>query len=153
MAEAVYLFQRCNKLQASVTKNLTASTKYYAIDHGLMSAMNFKYTDDYGMLLENLVFMHLRSQGREITYYKGTAECNFVIHQSEKPIQAIQVCYQMADKNTRKRELRGLKEACNFLGLKKGTIVTLEEEETFMEDGIEVTVLPYYKSYHALQQT
>ncbi len=150
MAEAVYLFQRCNKLEASVTKNLTASTKYYAIDHGLMRAMNFKYSESYGLLLENLVFMQLRAYGREITYYKGKAECDFILHESEQPLKAVQVCYTLRDTDTKKREVRGLVEACKFLGLTKGTIVTLEEQDTFMEDSVEVEVLPYYTHYHKL---
>ncbi len=150
MAEAVYLFQRCNKHEASVTKNLTASTRYYAIDHGLMTAMNFQYSENYGLLFENLVFNHLRTRGREITYYKGKAECDFVLSEAEQPVKALQVCYQMQEPATREREIKGLVEACNYLGLKKGTIVTMEEEETLERDGVEVEVLPYYKKYKAV---
>lgn len=152
MAEAVYLFQRCNKLQASANKNLTASTKYYAIDHGLMSAMNFKYSGNYGLLLENLVYQHLRSHTREISYYKGKGECDFVRHESDEPVQALQVCYRMEEPDTREREIRGLVEACKFLELKQGTIVTLEEDETFERDGVEIRVLPYYWQYDELME-
>lgn len=150
MAEAVYLFQRCNKLEASVTKNLTASTRYNAIDHGLMTAMNFQYSENYGLLLENLVYNHLRSKGRDITYYKGKAECDFILHEAERPVKALQVCYKMEEPATREREIKGLVEACHYLGLKKGTIVTMEQEETLSRDGIEIAVIPYYKRYGEL---
>ncbi len=147
MAETVYLFQRCNKLQASVTKNLTASTKYYAIDHGLMTAMNHKYSENFGLLLENLVFIQLRKEGREISYYKDKYECDFVVYQSEMPVKAIQVCYKMQETNTREREIRGLVEACKFLKLSSGSIITAEEEGELERDGVEIKIIPYFKAF------
>ena len=42
--------------------------KIYTIDTGLLKAMPFRNASDYGPLLENIVFMHLRRNGYDIEY-------------------------------------------------------------------------------------
>ena len=42
--------------------------KIYTIDTGLLTAMSFRNSADSGLLLENMVFMHLRRQGYTFKY-------------------------------------------------------------------------------------
>ena len=58
-----------------------------------------------------------------------------------------QVCYSLQDADTKSREIRGLLLACDFLKLKRGTIVTYEEEDNINIGNIEIEVLPAYRYY------
>ncbi len=57
--------------------------------------------------LENLVFLNLRRNGKEIFYFKDKKECDFVIKEKNGITQAIQVCYNLNEDN-KKREIDGL---------------------------------------------
>jgi len=106
--------------------------KVYVIDPGVLEAMSLRMTDDRGALLENLVFMHLRRRGLAPEYYvtKNGAEVDFVLageHRSERRL--IQVCWDIHDSVTQKREVRALLSAMQELGLRRGTIVTWLDED------------------------
>jgi hypothetical protein len=51
------------------------------------------------------------------------------------------------DSDTRKREFRGLVEACRFLNVLEGTIITFDQEETLELDEIKVNVVAFYKYF------
>ena len=51
----------------------------YSIDTGFVNTMGFKFSEDKGRLLENLVFIELKRQNKEIYYHKNKVECDFVI--------------------------------------------------------------------------
>ena len=63
-------------------------------------------------------------------------------HRISGETQLIQVCWEMSDKKTFERELRGLKSAMDELSLSTGTIVTWDDE-TAIEDKIKV--IPIWK--------
>jgi len=58
--------------------------------------------------------------------------------------EAIQVCYDLNDENE-KREIDGLVEACITHNLKKGLLLTYDQEETFQKDGVKIKVIPVWK--------
>lgn len=58
--------------------------------------------------------------------------------------QLIQVCLKLTRDNL-KRELDGLYEAMEFFKIKQGLIITLEQEDQFMENDLEVVVKPYHQ--------
>jgi len=106
--------------------------KVYVIDPGLLKAMPFNITDDRGAILENLVFMHLRRQGLAPEYYvtKNGTEVDFVLFTKNKPgVRLIQVCWDINDPVTQKREVRTLLSGMQELGLNRGTIVTWLDED------------------------
>ncbi len=63
--------------------------------------------------MENLVCITLVRQQKEVFYHKGTYECDFLVKESRKITQAIQVSLSLQEENVRKREVRGLLEAMN----------------------------------------
>jgi predicted AAA+ superfamily ATPase len=69
--------------------------------------LSFKFSANYGKLLENLVLTELLKQGHECYFYNKNFECDFIVRKSEKLI-AIQVCYELDEAN-QKREFNGLK--------------------------------------------
>jgi predicted AAA+ superfamily ATPase len=113
--------------------------------HGLRNAIAFYFSEDLGKLLENLTFIELKRRGYEVYFYKGTRECDFLIKEKSKIIQAIQVTKDM-DVNNRKREVDGLVEAMKIFNLKEGTILTQYQEDTIeREGGSVIHVVPLWK--------
>jgi len=51
----------------------------------------------------------------------------------------------MSDKETSKREMKGLLSACKKLNLTRGQIITYESEDEIIEDGVNITLIPFYK--------
>ncbi len=54
----------------------------------------------------------------------------------------IQVCYQLDDPETKKREIKGLLQACKNFGLKQGKIITYDSYDCFQVDGIVCELVP-----------
>lgn len=133
--EEAYLFFTLNKYDPSLKKQIMSPRKVYSIDTGLINAVSFKFSENTGPLLENIVFMELKRRFQEIYYYEGKKECDFLIKEKEKITQAIQVTASIADPNTEKREIEGLKEAMEMYDLKTGYIITKDVEKTInLED-------------------
>lgn len=81
--------------------------KSYCIDNGLRNAVSFKFSEDYGRLAENLVFNELNRRGKEIYYWKGKREVDFIIKRKDNKLEAINVTYS---DELRDREIKSLKE-------------------------------------------
>ncbi len=113
--------------------------KVYLVDTGLLDALSFRITEDRGALLENLVYMQLRRQGLQPEYYVTEAgtEVDFVITPARGKRALIQVCWTLADPKTREREMSALRAAMRELRVRRGTIVTWQEE-SHMADGVEL---------------
>ena len=106
------------------------SRKIYVIDPGLRNIGARSASEDLGKLLENLVFLELKRQGKAVNYFKEEFETDFVITTHYKPEALIQVCATgLSDEKTRLREIRALEESMGALSLKRSTIVTLDREE------------------------
>lgn len=105
-------------------------------------------SEDNGKLLENVVFLHLRRNLRiqeGLHYYKGKKECDFVVVEYDEVTRLIQVSYQMNDEETRRREVDGLLEAAQITGCRELTIITMEMEAKWNEQGMLIHVLPAWK--------
>ncbi|MDQ7066132.1 MAG: ATP-binding protein [candidate division KSB1 bacterium] len=132
----------------SIKDRLQYPRKFYLIDNGLFQIASFQKREDQGRLLENLVFWHLQSRYEDIYYWKGGNgfEVDFVLpellEQDDLPA-LIQVCFDMTDDRTRKRERRALMKAASELGAKRALIITRDRwgEETL--DNVQVTIRPF----------
>ena len=149
-AEAIYLSFRIRKFDYSFIKREQSERKIYFIDNGLINSLTYQFSKNYGILLENIVYMHLRQKyGENIFFYKEKAECDFVVMDKEKVVELIQVCYSLEDETTFKRELRGLENAALYFKVKRAKIITFDQEmENFTTDKkINVDVIPAYKYF------
>ncbi len=128
------------------TKNLKELNrnprKIYTIDNGLSCTMNMKV--DIGKQFENLAYMHLRRQCRDISYFKDIQEVDFVTENSNR-INLTNVCYNMQNSQTRERELSGMFEALKKLKVKKGIIITNDETDKIEKSGKQISILPMWK--------
>ena len=91
-----------------------------------------------------MIALELLKHEKELTYYKNMVECDFIINQKNSFLP-IQSSYSLQNADTKKRELKGLISACEFLNVKKGIIVTYEEEYIEKINDIEIIIVPAYK--------
>lgn len=142
--EYTYLFHFVPKFSYSLRKQLINPRKVYAIDTGLVNANSGSFTDDFGAVFENLVFLHLRRNYQEIYYFSEKSECDFVVSERGTVRQVVQVCYDLNHDNM-DRELKGLFEAIAHFGLKEGTLVAFNQTDEFERDGVKARVVPAHQ--------
>ncbi len=140
-AIAIFFCSTNTKFSHSVLKQELSEKKYYAIDNGLLNALTFAFKDDWGAMLENTVHLEFRKQGLKTFFYKGNKECDFVVEQTDGSLLPVQVCYDMDNSDTRKREFAGLTEACNFLNVNKGMVLTLSAPDELVVENINIQVI------------
>jgi predicted AAA+ superfamily ATPase len=140
-----FLFYRVPIHSRSEKSRLTNPAKIYTIDTGLLNAMTFRNSYNYGHLLENMVFIHLRRGGYDAEYVDtrdGREVDFFARHRTSGETQLIQACWEMSDKKTFERELQGLKSAMEELSLSTGTIVTWDDEAVIDN---KIKIIPIWK--------
>jgi predicted AAA+ superfamily ATPase len=137
--ESTYLIFQLEKYDYSLKKQIISPKKIYAIDTAFIDIVSFKFSEDLGRLLENIVFIELKRRGNELYYHKNKKECDFVIKEGLEIIEAIQVTRSLSDPETRKREIEGLLDAMRSYNLKEGLILTEDEEEMIeiRDEGVE----------------
>lgn len=128
-AQDAFLIFEAKKYSYKVREQLRAPKKIYAVDHGLVQAVRFSFQDNYGRMMENIAYIELRRRGKEVYYYKGKRECEFMVVENGRVTEAIQVAKSMSDAKVREREISGLLEAMEQYKLKKGIILTEDENE------------------------
>ena len=143
--ENSYLIFTLEKFDYSLKKQIINQKKIYTIDPAFVENVSFKFSQDTGRLLENLVFIELKRRGKEIYYHKDKAECDFVIKEGLEIVEAIQVSDNMYEEDTKKREIKGIKDAMNKYNLKEGLILTQDEEYEIKEDNKIIKVIPVWK--------
>lgn len=141
--EQSWLFQFIPKFSYSVRKQMINPRKVYAIDTGLVTVNSKSFTSDYGPLFENMVYLFLRRRFKEINYFSEEGECDFIAFRKAKPLEIMQVCYELTPDNL-DRELNGLFEALTFFDIKKGHIITLNQSDRFERDGKIAEVVSCY---------
>lgn len=97
-----------------------------------------------GRILENVVFLHLRRDYKEIYYFQQTGECDFVVIKRGQAEFLIQVCYDLNDMNV-KRETKGLFEVMEFFKKTEGMIITFNQTDVFREEDKEIRVIPAWE--------
>jgi predicted AAA+ superfamily ATPase len=115
--------------------------KVYSLDNGIATIISLSFSEDSGRKLENLVYQHLRRQGKELSYFKGKKECDFVVRSHDQTIRLIQVCYELTMDN-KDREINGLLKAMDFFELKEGMIVTFDQQDDFQLNDKVIKVVP-----------
>ena len=131
----------------SVKTQQKALKKIYAVDTGLANTISFRFSEDKGRILETAVFLALKRQNKEMYYYrtKNNKEVDFLMKQKGLKNKLIQVCWDLTDEKTKKREIDNLNKAMEELRLDEGLILTYNTEDKVLIDEREITILPVYK--------
>ncbi len=149
--EDSYLFFFLKRLSYKHKESLIANRKAYVIDTGLIEALSVRFSQDSGRLYENIVATELLREKAlkemDIYYwydiYKN--EVDFVIKRGLKIEQLIQVCYNIGDYNTRKRELRSLLKAGKELKCDNLLIICGDEEKIDKIGNKRILYIPLWK--------
>jgi hypothetical protein len=126
-----------DKLSSKVT-----NAKYYFIDNGIISLLTLNAGP---ALLENMValkLLNLYGTKDAVFYYNHGVEIDFYVPDCGL---AIQVCYSMHDAETFERETRALLKVQERLESKRNIIVTYEDEDTIIRDGVTIEIIPVGK--------
>jgi len=142
--EKAFLFFFVNKFDFSIKKQIQNPRKVYCVDNGFVSEVGFSFSENKGRILENLVFIELKRNEKEVYYFAEKGECDFLLRQGVKIVQAIQVCYDFNDKN-KEREIGGLLEAMDKFKLKEGLILTYDQEDELKIKNKKIKILPVWK--------
>jgi predicted AAA+ superfamily ATPase len=128
--EEAFLLFTVQRYSPKVKEQMKSPQKVFAYDTGLINAVKFKLTPDTGRLLENLVAVELLRRGKEIYYFRTRdgKEVDFVVKEGLTIGQLLQVCFEVEDPQTRKRESSGLIKAAKETGCKKLAILTWDYE-------------------------
>ena len=131
----------------SVKEQEKSPRKVYCIDAGLINAVSFKFSENIGRLMENLVAVELLRRGKEIYYWKDQKqwEVDFVIKEGLTAKQLIQVCYNISDYATKERELKAIIKASNELKCENLFVITESYEAEEESRGKKIKFIPLWK--------
>jgi len=119
--EESFILFKLNKFSFKLKEQINSPKKIYCFDNGFITVKAFKLSRDIGKIYENCVAIQLKKLELEkkinIFYWKNQQqqEVDFVIKENTKVKQLIQVCYDIADLKTKKREIRALIQASKEL--------------------------------------
>ena len=142
--EASFLFYYLKKFDYSVKKQIMNSRKVYAVDNAIPNRLGFRFTENKGRLLENVVFIELQRRGCELYYSSEKYECDFLVKENLHITEAIQVTFALNEDNFT-REMCGLTEAMHKANVPKGTLIVVDDNKYPVELPRGVTVVPAYE--------
>ena len=112
---------------------LSSGYKYYVCDIGLRYYLLGNKKNDYGHILENIVFLELKRRGYEIYIGKnGDTEVDFIV-QNENGTEYYQVAYSVYDEKTLEREIGALD---NIKDHNPKYLLTMDEVPVVSHNGI-----------------
>ena len=143
-----YLFFYLPRYNHKLKLMQKAPQKVYIVDNGFLSSSAFQISENKGRLLENLVLLEFIRRkyeiGKNLFYYRNQSdkEVDFVVRENNVVRQLVQVCWDMSNPKTQKREIGSLM-ACakDFLNGELFVITWNEQKEIIMKGKI-IHVIP-----------
>lgn len=142
--EQSYLFYYLKKFDYSIKKQQMNPKKVYVIDSAFSNRLGFRFSENKGRILENIVFIELLRRKKNIYYYSGKNECDFLIKDGLNISEAIQVAWSLENQNL-EREYSGLKEAIEIYHLKQGLIITGHADNSPWIKDESVRIMPVWE--------
>ncbi|VVB85532.1 AAA domain protein [uncultured archaeon] len=125
--------------------------KIYCIDSGIRNIKGFRFSQDYGRIAENIVFIELKRRNfsdplSRIFYWhdKKQRETDFLLMKGLKISLAIQVCWDISQPEIKEREVKGLLGALNEFDLDRGIIITEDYEGEEIMGGKRINYIPLW---------
>jgi len=144
-SQDAYVIRMVSKFDFSDIKRENSDKKAYASDWALVAAVEFTSSEDHGKLFENLVVLEFMKLQKQVFFYKQLTECDIVLKENDSYLP-VQISYRLDQEDTSKREVKGLKDAANFLGVDRGLILTMDQEGELVGD-IRVNIVPAFKYF------
>ncbi|MEM3061261.1 MAG: ATP-binding protein, partial [Candidatus Bathyarchaeia archaeon] len=135
----------------SVRNQILYPRKIYCIDTGFVNFFGFKFSEDRGRLMENLVAIELARRKSFIpileTYYwkSRQEEVDFVIKEGLDIKQLIQVTYASGRDDVERREIKALIKASQELKCKDLLVITWDYEDEQKFENRKVVFKPLWR--------
>lgn len=147
-----YLFFFIEKFSFKLKEQMLAPRKVYCIDNGMINAISFKFSKDFGRLMENCVAVQLiknklNTPDLDVFYWKDyqQREVDFVLKEGSKIKKLIQVTYSSGKDEIERREIKSLIKASEELKCKNLLIITWDYEDELQVDNKKIKCLPLWK--------
>ncbi|MFH0923980.1 MAG: ATP-binding protein [Candidatus Falkowbacteria bacterium] len=82
--QEAFLLQFATFFSYSVKKQIYNPQKVFCIDTGLRNAVSFKFSEDIGKLMENIIYLELLRKKESPYYWEGKGEIDFVLRRGNK---------------------------------------------------------------------
>ncbi|NIA29081.1 MAG: AAA family ATPase [Actinobacteria bacterium] len=138
--KTVYLVFTTSNFSFSLNErlNTTKPKKVYCIDNGLFGALKQTETKDVGKRVENLVFLHLKTNWQEeVFYWKGKVKIDFVLGNGF-PINVT------AQDELEEREINGLLYYMTQFNQPRGLLISWNHFTQTEENERKILVLPLW---------
>jgi len=148
-----YLIFTLERFSFKLKNHSIAPRKVYCIDTGVINTVAFRFSENRGSLMENIVAVELKRRisywhpGSELYYWKdnGDMEVDFVWKDGSNVNQLIQVTYSSSLDEMRAREVKSLLKAASDLKCKELLVITWDIEDEFVFDEKQIKCLPLWK--------
>lgn len=136
-----------SKFKQSIRKTEFSINKAYLCDIGFAKLSEF--SEDKGRKIENIALLELKrrvSPLEQIFYWTdGKSEIDFVVAQGLKIQQLIQVCHNIDDYDTKRRETRALVKASKELKCQNLLVITYDYEAEERIQGKKIKFVPLWR--------
>jgi len=150
--ETAYLTFFLKRFSFKIKEQEKSPRKVYTVDTGLANTIGFRFSQNLGKLAENTVFLELKRNTLlhpylEFYYWKDERhrEVDFVLKEKLKVNKLLQVCWDIENKETRKRETESLIKAMREFKLNEGLIITEDYEGEEKIKDKEIKFIPLWK--------
>ena len=153
--QEAYLVFPLKRFSFKLKNQARQNKKIYCTDNGLAVSAGFRFSANRGSLYENLVAIALEKEeiaGRiSVFYWKGAQneEVDFVVKEGLKIAQLIQVCADISNPKTLKREMRALIKASQELNCDDLLLLNdrIDREETLKWQDVErrIRLMPLWQ--------
>jgi predicted AAA+ superfamily ATPase len=149
--EEVFLIFAIERFSYKIKERLTASRKIYVIDTGLINALSTKFSQEFGFIYENIVAIELlrkKALNSQIEIYymqELNYEIDFMIKEGLKIKQLIQVCYDIENHETKKREINSLLKASEKTKCSNLLIITANYKGEEKIENEKIDIIPLWK--------
>ena len=121
--EEVFLVNTITRYSPSLRKQATYGKKIYAVDPSFIH-IGKRRSEDYGRILENIIYLHLKRNGYDLYYGMDKKEVDFVIADGLRPLKIANVTYMVESEKTCEREISSLNAFMNKMNV-PGVMISL----------------------------
>lgn len=139
-----WLFFTLARFSQSTKQQQLAPKKILAIDTGFTRRFTVQFQSKLGRVFENLIFLALRRNTSEISYYvtETGEEIDFYIARERL---FIQVCYDLSALDTQARELGALEQALRENSDHRGVIVCFDDLTQNITHNKKIDIIPSFR--------